>query len=199
MKGKEEPGNLPEGKKMEKKKVVISLIVDNQSNVLTRISSLFGRRGFNIDSLTVSATETPEVSRVTVVFDTTSQSLDQIIAQTEKLEVVRRIVVLDKETSLYRELLMVKVRIDKAERASLLEICDIYRARVVDLSKNSMIVELTGAPDKVDGFMDMISCYDIAEVCRTGITGIERKLREDKESKTADEYAQGQCVLCAAI
>lgn len=167
---------------MEKKKAVISLIVDNQANVLTRVASLFGRRGFNIDSLTVSATENPQVSRITIVFDTTIQSLDQIIAQTEKLEVVRKIFVLQKEGSLYRELLMVKIRIDEVERSGLLEICNIYRARVVDLSQKSMIIELTGVPEKVDGFMNMISCYDIAEVCRTGITGIERKLQEKNEA-----------------
>lgn len=185
---------------MKKKKAVISLIVDNQSNVLTRIASLFGRRGFNIDSLTVSATEDPKVSRITVVFDTTSQSLEQIIAQTEKLEVVRKISVLNKDTSLYRELLMVKICVNKAERSSLLEICNIYRARVVDLSKNSMIVELTGAPEKVDGFMEMISCYGLAEVCRTGITGIERKLQDDANTGAAGDedftcVAEGQRIL----
>ena len=129
------------------KKEVISILVDNQANVLTRVISLFGRRGFNIDSLTVSTTNDPKLSRITVVFTGTEQALHQIISQTAKLEVVRKI---------------------------FKEIVEIYRGNIVDLSKESLIIELTGHSDKIDGFMDMMSCYDIAEVCRTGITGIGR-------------------------
>lgn len=160
------------------KKEVISILVDNQSNVLSRVVSLFGRRGFNIDSLTVSATNTPEISRITIVFNGTEQSLHQILTQTEKLEVVRDIFTLDAGNSLYRELLLVKIKCDKTDRSGLREIIEIYRGKIIDLSKDSMIVELTGAPEKLDGFMDMMSCYDIAEVCRTGITGIERGIQE---------------------
>ena len=82
------------------------------------------------------------------------------------------------KNSVYRELLLLKIRTDKNERSALREIVDIYRGKIIDLSKNSMIVELTGSPEKLDGFMDMVSCYDITEVCRTGITGIERGLAE---------------------
>lgn len=160
------------------KKEVISILVDNQSNVLSRVVSLFGRRGFNIDSLTVSATNNPEISRITIVFNGTAQALNQILTQTEKLEVVRGIFTLDAANSLYRELLLVKIKCDKNDRTALREIIDIYRGKIIDLSKGSMIVELTGAPEKLDGFMDMMSCYDIAEVCRTGITGIARGIQE---------------------
>lgn len=166
---------------MYEKKEVISIFVDNQSNVLTKVVSLFGRRGFNIDSLTVSATNDPKVSRITIVCNVTDQSLHQIITQTAKLEVVRKIFVLDKGISLYRELLLLKIKTDKNKRSSILEIANIYRAKVIDLSKDSMIMELTGAPDKLDGFMEILDCYDIVEVCRTGITGISRGLPEDLE------------------
>lgn len=161
---------------MSEKKEVISIFVDNQSNVLTRIVSLFGRRGFNIDSLTVSATNDPTTSRITVVCNVTDQSLTQIITQTAKLEVVKKVFVLDKGDSLYRELLLMKIKADKNKRSAILEIANIYRAKVIDLSKDSMIMELTGAPEKLDGFMEILSCYDIVEVCRTGITGISRGL-----------------------
>lgn len=163
---------------MADRKEVVSILVDNQSNVLTRIVSLYGRRGFNIDSLTVSATNHPDISRITIVFNGSDQSLYQIITQTQKLEVVRDIFVLDASNSLYRELLLVKIKTDKTERTSLKEIVDIYRGKIIDLSKESIIIELTGAPEKLDGFMKMIDCYNVVEVCRTGITGISRDLRE---------------------
>lgn len=156
------------------KREVISILVDNHYNVLSRVVSLFGRRGYNIESLTVSATNNPEISRVTIVFNGTEQSLHQIITQTEKLEVVRDIFTLDTENSLYRELLLAKIECDKHDRSALKEIVDIYRGKIVDLHKDSIIVELTGTPEKLDAFMEMINCYDIAEICRTGITGISR-------------------------
>jgi len=156
------------------KREVISILVDNHYNVLSRVVSLFGRRGYNIESLTVSATNNPEISRVTIVFNGTEQSLHQIITQTEKLEVVRDIFTLDIENSLYRELLLAKIECDKHDRSALKEIVDIYRGKIVDLHKDSIIVELTGTPEKLDAFMEMINCYEIAEICRTGITGISR-------------------------
>lgn len=168
---------------MSEKKEVISIFVDNQSNVLTRIVSLFGRRGFNIDSLTVSATNDPTTSRITVVCTVTDQSLTQIITQTAKLEVVKKVFVLDKGNSLYRELLLMKIKADKNKRSAILEIANIYRAKVIDLSKDSMIMELTGAPEKLDGFMEILSCYDIVEVCRTGITGISRGLPDYSDTE----------------
>lgn len=161
------------------KRDVISIFVDNQANVLTRVVSLFGRRGFNIDSLTVSATNDPAISRITVVFAGTDLSVQQVIAQTEKLEVVRSISLLEQEESLFRELLLMKVRTDKEQRSHIKEIVDIYRAKIIDLSKESMVIELTGDPGKLDGFMDIMGCYEISEVCRTGITGMERSLREE--------------------
>lgn len=160
---------------------VISIFVDNQSNVLTRVVSLFGRRGFNIDSLTVSATNDPSISRITVVFYGSEQSLAQIIAQTEKLEVVRSIFPLKPGDSIFRELLLLKVQVDRETRSAVREIVEIYRGKIIDLSKESMIIEMTGEPSKLDAFMDMLSCYDIVEVCRTGITAMGRGLIETEE------------------
>lgn len=165
------------------KKEIVSVLVLNQANVLTRVVSLFGRRGFNIDSLTVSATNDPSLSRITIVFSATEQSMQQIITQTEKLEVVKEIYILNDEYSLYRELLLLKVNAQPSERHGIKEIVDIYRGKIVDLSKSSMIIELTGTPEKIDGFMDVISDYDVAEVCRTGITGIEGNTRVEGNNK----------------
>lgn len=159
---------------MTTKKEVISIFVDNQANVLTRVAGLFGRRGFNIDSLTVSATNDPELSRITIVFEGDEVGLAQILAHTEKLEVVRGIYPLNREESLFRELLLMKVKANEENRSAIREIVDIYRGRIVDLSKESMIIESTGAPEKIDGLMKMLEDYEILEVCRTGVTGILR-------------------------
>ena len=165
------------------KREVISIFVDNQANVLSRVVSLFGRRGFNIDSLTVSATNDPAISRITVVFNGNEISLNQIISQTEKLEVVKEIFSLESDASLFRELLLLKVKAGKEERTNICEIVDIYRGRIIDLSKESMIIELTGEPNKIDGLMNMLDCYDIIEVCRTGITAIGRGWNEKTGGK----------------
>ena len=130
------------------KKEIVSVLVLNQANVLTRVVSLFGRRGFNIDSLTVSATNDPTLSRITIVFNATEQSMQQIITQTEKLEVVKSIYILNRENSLYRELLLLKVNATPAELSTIKDIVDVYRGKIVDLSTDSMIIELTGTPEK---------------------------------------------------
>lgn len=154
---------------------VLSIFVENQSNVLTRIASLFGRRGFNIDSLTVSTTNDPKISRITVVFDGNDTSLSQIMTQTRKLEPVKELFLLNATNSLFRELLLLKVSCDKSNRSGIIEIVNIYRGKIISLSKQNMIIELTGAPEKIDGLLDMLSCYHIEEICRTGITGISRE------------------------
>ena len=162
------------------KRFVIAIYVENKYGVLTRVTGLFMRRGFNIDSLTVSATNDPTLSRITIVFSATERSMQQIITQTEKLEVVKSIMIMNRENSLYRELLLLKVNADKEQRSEIKEITDIYRAKIVDLSKESLIIELTGTPEKLNGFMDVMADYDIAEVCRTGITGLETNTRQSE-------------------
>ena len=163
------------------KKKIVSVLVLNQANVLTRVVSLFGRRGFNIDSLTVSATNDPTLSRITIVFSAPERSMQQIITQTAKLEVVKSIFLLDRENSLYRELLLLKVNATSEQRRPIKEIVDIYRGKIIDLSKDSMIIELTGTPEKLDGFMEVMKEHDIAEVCRTGITAIESNAVADMD------------------
>ena len=122
---------------------VISLLVDNQSGVLARVSNLFCRRGFNIDSLTVSATNDPTVSRITVSVSGTEKELQQLILQTERLEVTRQVFVLNESTALERELLLLKVMANVTNRAELREIAGIYKAKIIDLSPDSMVFELT--------------------------------------------------------
>lgn len=157
---------------MQKK--VVSVLVDNQPGVLTRVTSLFGRRGYNIASLTVSATNNPEISRITLVIEGNEHMLDQMIFQTSKLEVVQDIFTLDYDHSVVRELLMVKVAADESNRGALTEIANVYKAKIIDLSIGAMIMELTGEPNKLDGFLSILSEYTILEVCRTGITALSR-------------------------
>ena len=156
------------------KKEVVSVYVDNKANVLYRVVSLYGRRGFNIDSLTVSATNDPGISRITIVFEGDNLTLHQIVAQTEKLEVVRSIKTLDGSKSFFRELLMIKVKADQSKRREIKEIVDIFRAKIINLTKEEMVLELTGAPEKLDAFLDLIEDYEIVDICRTGVTGIEK-------------------------
>ena len=156
------------------KKEVASVYVDNKANVLSRVVSLYGRRGFNIDSLTVSATNDPDISRITIVFEGDYLTLHQIVAQTEKLEVVRSVKTLDSGKSFFRELLMIKVRAGKEKRREIKEIVDIYRAKIINLTKEEMVLELTGAPEKLDAFLELIKEYEITDICRTGVTGIEK-------------------------
>lgn len=141
------------------KRRVISLLVDNQSGVLARVSNLFCRRGFNIDSLTVSATNDPAVSRITVTITSDDKALKQLILQTERLEVTRQVFVLDSEKSLERELLLLKVASDVHNRSELREIASIYKAKIIDLSPDSMVFELIGKPDKIDAFLKMFTDY----------------------------------------
>lgn len=153
---------------------VISLLVENHSGVLARVSSLFCRRGFNIDSLTVSATNDPTVSRITVTVSGSGKELQQLVLQTERLEVTRQVFVLETANTLQRELLLLKVAADVHSRAELQEIANIYKAKIIDLSPDSMVFELTGKPEKINAFLVMFQEYKILEQCRTGVTALER-------------------------
>ena len=180
---------------MESKRRVISLLVDNQSGVLARVSNLFCRRGFNIDSLTVSATNDPTVSRITVTVSGTEKELNQLILQTERLEVTRQVFVLDSENALERELLLLKVRADVHSRTELREIGSIYKAKIIDLSPDSMVFELIGKPEKIDAFLKMFADSDILEQCRTGVTALERGGMHQHIQKPAQEVRSAQLPL----
>ena len=180
---------------MESKRRVISLLVDNQSGVLARVSNLFCRRGFNIDSLTVSATNDPAVSRITVTITSDEKALSQLILQTERLEVTRQVFVLDHENSLERELLLHKVAADVHNRSELREIASIYKAKIIDLSPDSMVLELTGRPEKVDAFLKILADYKILEQCRTGVTALERGGMHQHMQKPPQEVRAAQLPL----
>ena len=174
------------------KRRVISLLVDNQSGVLARVSSLFCRRGFNIDSLTVSATNDPTVSRITVTITSDEKALSQLILQTERLEVTRQVFVLDHENALERELLLLKVEANVRNRTELREIAGIYKAKIIDLSPDSMIFELIGKPEKIDAFLKMFQDYHILEQCRTGVTALERGGMHEHIQKPPQEVRENQ-------
>ena len=180
---------------MERKRRVISLLVDNQSGVLARGSSLFCRRGFNIDSLTVSATNDPTVSRITVTITSDEKALSQLILQTERLEVTRQVFVLDHENALERELLLLKVEANVRNRTELREIAGIYKAKIIDLSPDSMVFELIGKPEKLDAFLLMFQDYHILEQCRTGVTALERGGMHQHIQKPPQEIREMQFPL----
>ena len=174
---------------------VVSLLVDNQAGVLTRISSLFTRRGFNIDSLTVSATNDPAISRITVTVFGDRRRLEQLLLQTERLEVTHQVFVLDDRNTLQRELLLLKVAANVSNRAELQEIANIYKAKIIDLSPDSMIFELTGKPEKIDAFLRMFEGYSILEQCRTGVTALERGGMHQHMQKPPQEVRAAQFPL----
>ena len=156
------------------KKRVLSLLVDNTSGVLSRVAGLFSRRGYNIDSLTVGETADPRDSRMTVVARGDEQILDQIVKQLAKLIDVVDIKVLEEESSVNRELVLVKVRADAADRQSIIAIANVFRGNIIDVGKDSLIIELTGQQSKLDAFVELLRGYEILELARTGITGLSR-------------------------
>ena len=159
------------------KRVVFSILVDNTSGVLSRISGLFSRRGYSIDSITAGVTADPRFTRITIVASGDELILSQIEKQVRKLEDVIEIKVLREGESVYRELIMVKVRADAAQRAEIISVADIFRAKVVDVEKESLMLELTGNQSKLEAFLNLLDGYEILELARTGITGLSRGIK----------------------
>ena len=157
---------------------VFSLLVDNNPGVLSRVSGLFSRRGYCIDSITAGVTADPRFTRITIVASGDELILSQIEKQVRKLEDVIEIKVLHPEDSVYRELIMVKVRANKTERTEIISVADIFRAKIVDVEKDSLMVELTGNGSKVDAFLELLEGYEILELARTGITGLQRGIKD---------------------
>ena len=158
----------------ELKRYTIGALVSNRSGVLTRISGMFARRGYNIDSLCVCATEDPEISRMTIILVGDEYMLYQMIKQMDKLEDVKKIGCANELDCVYRDLLLVKVKATPDMRNQIIEINEIYKAKVVDLSLDTMILELTGDPEKLDAFIRVIEPYGILEMQRTGVTVLAR-------------------------
>ena len=155
-------------------KRILSLLVDNTAGVLSRVSGLFSRRGYNIDSLTVGVTADERYSRMTVVSYGDQNILEQIEKQLRKLEDVRDIKELKPGHSVYRELILVKVRANASERQAVSAIADIFRATIVDVGKDSLTVMLTGDQSKLDALINLLEDYEILELARTGLTGLSR-------------------------
>ena len=157
---------------------VFSLLVDNNPGVLSRISGLFSRRGYSIDSITAGVTADPRFTRITIVSSGDELILSQIEKQVRKLEDIIEIKVLEPSDSVYRELIMVKVKANKSECSEIISVADIFRAKIVDVEKDSLMVELTGTQSKLDAFLNLLGGYDILELARTGITGLNRGMKD---------------------
>ena len=156
------------------RKQVLSLLVDNTPGVTSRISGLFSRRGYNIDSFSSGETSDPRYTRITIVATGDEQILEQIQKQLAKLEDVRDIKVLEPASSVTRELILVKIRALDTHRQAVVSVTDIFHGKIVSVTTDSMIIELTGTQSKLDAFMDLLTGYEILELARTGLTGLTR-------------------------
>jgi len=156
------------------RKHVLSILVEDKSGVLTRIAGLFARRGFNIDTLTVGPTDDERISRVTLTVDGALHPIDQVTKQLHKLINVLKIRDLDPEDTVTRELAMFKVAADGAQRGELMQVAEIFRGKVVDVTKRSVIVEVTGTTEKIEAFESMVRPFGLIEMMRTGEIAISR-------------------------
>ncbi|MBP5668717.1 MAG: acetolactate synthase small subunit [Lachnospiraceae bacterium] len=153
---------------------VFQLLTNNTSGVLSRITGLFSRRGYNIESITAGVTADPKYSRITIVTSGDDEILEQIEKQLEKLVDVKDIKELKPEESVYRELVLIKIRVNTEQRQNVLSVANIFRANVIDVSADSLIVELTGNQSKIEAFINLLDGYEILEIARTGIAGLGR-------------------------
>ena len=152
---------------------VIAVYVDNQFGVLTRVTSMFTRRGFNIDALTVGETECPDYSRITISMSGDGYAREQLINQLRKLYNVKKVEVLE-DDSIKRELMLITVKNDSATRSDILAAAEVYRAKVIDYTTDEICIEITGDPTKIDAFVKLMVPFGIIEMCRTGIVALER-------------------------
>lgn len=162
------------GKVCLMQKKVLQLLVDNTSGVLSRIAGLFSRRGYNIDSITAGVTADPRFTRITIVTSGDDEILDQIEKQVAKLIDVRDLKELRPEESVYRELAMIKVRVSVTQRQDVIAVASLFRANIIDVTPESLMIELTGDQDKIEAFIRMLDGYEILELARTGIAGLGR-------------------------
>ena len=155
-------------------KYVIAVYVDNKPGVLTRVSSMFTRRAFNIDTLTVGEIENPAYSRITISLSGDEYTKNQIVAQLHKLHNVQKVKVLSDECTLKRELMIIKMKNNPHNRAEIMAAADVYKGKIIDYSVSTISVEVTGEPVKIDAFIEIMKPLGILEMCRTGIVAIER-------------------------
>jgi acetolactate synthase-1/3 small subunit len=156
------------------RKHILSILVENKPGVLTRITGLFARRGFNIDTLAVGPTDNEQLSRITLTLDGAVHSIDQVTKQLHKLVNVLKIRDLEPDETLARELALFKISADGNARAEVMQICEIFRAKIVDVSRRSVIVEITGTQDKIEAFERLVRPFGLIEMARTGEIAIAR-------------------------
>ena len=156
------------------KKYVIAVYVDNKPGVLTRVSSMFTRRAFNIDTLTVGEIENPAYSRITISLSGDEYTKNQIVAQLHKLHKVQKVKVLEDESAMKRELMIIKMKNNPHNRAEIMAAAEVYKGKIIDYSVSTISVEVTGEPVKIDAFIELMKPLGILEMCRTGIVAIER-------------------------
>lgn len=153
---------------------VLQLLVDNTSGVLSRISGLFSRRGYNIDSISAGVTADPRFTRITIVTSGDDDILEQIEKQVAKLIDVRDIKVLKPSESVYRELALIKVKCNASNRQGVIAVAELFRTNIIDVGPENLIIEMTGSEDKISAFLALLDGYEILELARTGITGLGR-------------------------
>ena len=156
------------------RKFVIAVYVENRAGVLTRVTSMFTRRGFNIDALTVGETESPDYSRITISISGDEYVRDQMINQLRKIFNVKKVEVLEPEQSINRQLMLLKVKNTSESRQDILSAVDIFRSKIIDYSTEALCIEITGDPSKIDAFVEIMKPFGIIELCRTGIVALER-------------------------
>lgn len=167
-------------------KHTLSVLVENHAGVLSRVAGLFSRRGFNIDSLAVGVTEDTSVSRITIVVDGDDYTIEQVTKQLNKLIDVIKIRQLDPSESVSRELALVKVTTSSTNRAEIIQMVDIFRAKIVDVSQSSLTIEMTGSVPKIEAFIDMLKPFGIREMVRTGTIAIDRGSKAIKAGNNED-------------
>ena len=158
---------------MKYKQFVIAVYVDNKPGVLSRVTGMFTRRGFNIDALTVGETEREEYSRITISMSGDGYAKEQMINQLRKQINVKKVELLEDE-AIKRELMLIKIKNESATRSEIMTAVDVFRAKVIDYSNTEMCIEVTGDPSKIDAFISLMEPYGILEMCRTGIVALDR-------------------------
>ncbi len=157
-----------------KERFLLSVLVKNSSGVLSRISGLFSRRGFNIDSLTAGRTDDSSISRMTIAVVGDDDVLEQVKKQLNKLEDVIKVIVLKPEESVYRELVLIKVKAPKEKRSEITGIVQIFRSKIIDISPDTLTIEITGDEEKISALLNLLDEYGIEELARTGVTALQR-------------------------
>ena len=161
--------------------MVLSVLVENSSGVLSRVSALFSRRGYNIESISAGVTQNPEFTRITIVSNGEDAELEQIRKQVAKLVDVVDVKELPQEMAVQRELVLVKVEADAVKRPQVIAVADIFRAKIIDVAEHSLILELTGTESKLDAFINLLNDFRIIDITRTGITAMSRGRADQAE------------------